>query len=70
MKVHYEPREIEDGIVEPAHYVEQVCAHCGYDLTEEEIAADVCADCGETLHLRQSVAIAVTTLPPVFGETM
>lgn len=70
MKVKYEPREIEGGVIEPEHYIERVCVHCGYDLTEDEVAADTCADCGETLHLRQNVAIVVTTLPPVFGETM
>ncbi len=40
MKIKYEPREIEAGVVEPEHYIERVCAHCGYDLTEDEVAAD------------------------------
>jgi len=70
MKIKYEPREIDAGVVEPEHYIERVCAHCGYDLTEDEVAADTCADCGEALNLKESVSIVVTTLPPVFGETM
>jgi len=59
-----------DGGVEPTHTVEIVCAHCGFDLDEAELAADTCSDCGEPLNLKQSVAITVTTLPPVLGETM
>jgi len=70
MKIKYEPREIEEGVIEPAHYVEQVCVHCGYDLDQDEINAETCADCGEALTIKQSVAIEVTTLPSVFGETM
>jgi len=70
MKIKYEPRELENGVVEPEHYIERVCGSCGYDLTEDEIAADTCADCGETLNLKESVSIVVTTLPPVLGETM
>jgi uncharacterized paraquat-inducible protein A len=59
-----------DGVTEPAHTVEVVCAHCGYDLDEAELEADTCSDCGQALNLRQSVSIEVTTLPPVFGESM
>ena len=70
MKVVNEPRALESGAIEPAHTVEQVCAHCGYDVDEAELAADTCSDCGEPLNLKQSVAIQVTTLPSLFGDTM
>jgi len=50
--------------------VESVCLHCGYDLDEAELAADTCSDCGKPLELKQSVAIQVTTLPPMFGGVM
>lgn len=53
----------EDGTVEPRYTVSQVCAACGYDLTEEELAADTCADCGQPLDLKTSVAIVAASLP-------
>jgi uncharacterized paraquat-inducible protein A len=59
-----------NGVTEPTHTLEVVCAHCGYDLDEAELEADTCSDCNQPLNLKQSVSIAVTTLPPVFGETM
>jgi predicted RNA-binding Zn-ribbon protein involved in translation (DUF1610 family) len=69
MRTENEPKTLENGAIEPAHTVEQVCASCGYDLDEAELAADTCSDCGEALNLKQSVAIQVTTLP-LFGESM
>lgn len=70
MRLVHEPKELEGGNVDPAHEVEVVCAACGFDLDESELEADTCADCGTTLNLKQNVAIKVTTLPPVFGETL
>lgn len=56
-------RKFDDGTVEPRHTITQVCANCGYDLTEEELAADTCADCGKPLNLKTSVAIVAASLP-------
>lgn len=70
MRIQKEPKELSAGAVEPAHTVEQLCENCGYDLDESEISADACADCGATLNLRQNVAIQVTTLPSIFGDSM
>jgi hypothetical protein len=70
VKLTHPPKTLPDGSIEPAHTVEAVCAACGYDLDAAEIAADTCADCGAALDLKRSVAIQVTTLPPLFGETM
>ena len=70
MKLQSPPKTLPDGSIEPAHTVEQVCASCGYDLDEAELAADACSDCGASLNLKQSVAIQVTTLPPIFGSAM
>ena len=70
MKLQNPPKTLPDGSIEPAHTVEQVCASCGYDLDEAELAADTCSDCGAPLNLKQSVAIQVTTLPPIFGSTL
>jgi Zn finger protein HypA/HybF involved in hydrogenase expression len=52
-----------DEVIETRHTVEIVCKACGYDLTEEEISADACADCGADLELKQSVAINATSQP-------
>lgn len=70
MKLSHPPKTLPDGNVEPAHDVTMVCAACGYDLDEAELAADRCADCGAILNLKQSVSIQVTTLPPIFGDTL
>ena len=70
MKLHNPPETLPDGTINPAHTVEAVCAACGYDLDEAELAADTCSDCGAALNLKQSVSIQVTTLPPLFGSTL
>ena len=70
MKQTHPPQTLEDGTVVPAHEVEAVCAACGYDLDAAELDADTCSDCGQPLNLKQSVAIQVTTLPPMLGSTM
>ena len=57
------PRQLESGSIEPAHEIEAVCANCNFDVDEAELSADTCSDCGESLNLRQSVAIKVTTVP-------
>lgn len=69
MRIENKPRDLGNGAIEPAHIVEQICANCGYDVDEAELAADTCSDCGEPLNLKQSVAIQVTTLP-LFGDSM
>ena len=53
----------DDGTVECATEIKQVCAACGYDLTPEEIQADTCADCGAKLNLATSVSIHATSVP-------
>ena len=66
MKAKYETKLDSSGfLVDSEHEIEVVCAHCGYDLDESELAADTCSNCGQPLNLRQNVAIAVTTLPVV-----
>lgn len=70
MKTVHAPKALADGNVEPAHEIEILCAECGYDIDENELEADTCSDCGASLNLRQNTSIVVTTLPPVFGESM
>ena len=70
MKQSFPSQTLANGSVDPAHAVEVLCLHCGYDLDASEIAADTCADCGEALNLKQSIAIQVTTLPSSVGGVM
>lgn len=69
MRIANEPRTMDQGI-EPAHEIVVLCAACGYDLDEAELAADTCADCGNTLNLAQHVSIKVTTIPAASGATL
>jgi|TARA_X000001036_G_scaffold426075_1_gene453044 DNA-directed RNA polymerase subunit RPC12/RpoP len=67
MKTVSEAKTI-DGVVDPKHEIEIVCAHCGYDLDESELEADTCSDCGATLSLRQSTTIYATSVPSATGD--
>jgi hypothetical protein len=69
MRIDNEPRTTDQGI-EPAHEIAVLCAACGYDLDESELAADTCADCGNDLSLAQHVSIKVTTIPAASGSTL
>jgi len=48
----------------------KVCANCGYDLDEAELAADTCSDCGAPLNLRVSVSVWATSVPKGGGSIM
>jgi Zn finger protein HypA/HybF involved in hydrogenase expression len=69
MKKVNEAVKLGDTIV-PKHEVEVLCAHCGYDLNEAELAADTCSDCGQALNLRQNTKIYATSIPPAGGSTL
>ena len=62
-----EAKNLESGI-DPRHEVEILCANCGFDLDESELAADTCSDCGEPLNLRQNTKIYATSVPPATGD--
>jgi predicted RNA-binding Zn-ribbon protein involved in translation (DUF1610 family) len=68
MRVKYVAATNAEGVIEPEHEIEVVCASCGYDLDATELEADTCSDCGNSLELKRSVAITVTTIP-LFGAT-
>lgn len=70
MKQTIEASTLENGLIQPRHEVEVVCAACGYDLDEAELAASTCADCGQSLDLKQSVAIHTTSVPAAGGGVM
>ena len=48
----------------------KVCANCGYDLDEAELAADTCSDCGAPLNLKVSVKIWATSVPKAGAKTI
>ena len=68
MKQFVEARNLEGGLIEPAHEVEVVCAACGYDLNEAELEADTCSDCNAPLNLRQHISIHATSVPAAGGK--
>ena len=70
MKQTIEASTLENGLIEPRHEVEIVCAACGYDLDESELTADTCADCGAPLNLKQHISIHATSVPAAGGGVM
>ena len=70
MKLLKLPTMLPNGIIEPAHEIEIVCASCGYDLDESELEADTCSDCNTPLDLKRSMSIQVTTIPAASGSAM
>jgi rRNA maturation endonuclease Nob1 len=70
MKQTIEASTLENGLIQPRHEVEVVCAACGYDLDESELDADTCADCGAPLNLKQHISIHATSVPAAGGGVM
>jgi rRNA maturation endonuclease Nob1 len=70
MKQTIEASTLENGLIEPKHEVEIVCAACGYDLDESELTADTCSDCGAPLNLKQHISIHATSVPAAGGGVM
>jgi uncharacterized paraquat-inducible protein A len=68
MKQLIQAKTLDNGLIEPTHEVEVVCAACGYDLDEAELQADVCSDCNAPLNLRQHISIHATSVPAAGGE--
>ena len=70
MKQIIEASTLENGLIEPFHEIEIVCATCGYDLDEAELTADTCSDCGAPLNLKQHISIHATSVPAAGGGVM
>jgi rRNA maturation endonuclease Nob1 len=70
MKQTIEASTLENGLIQPRHEVEIVCAACGYDLDESELDADTCSDCGAPLNLKQHISIHATSVPAAGGGVM
>lgn len=62
MEQNFEAQQMPDGSTISAHTVVQVCKACGYDLNEEELKAEQCADCGAPLEIKRSVSVQVTSV--------
>ena len=61
-------RKLEDGTVEPRFTVGVYCPNCGFDITEDEVAAGECSDCGAKFEApAQSVSIVAASLPMTGG---
>lgn len=67
MRTVNEAQEVE-GLIVVKHDVEILCANCGYDLDESELAADTCSDCGQPLNLRQNMTLYATSIPAAQGD--
>jgi predicted RNA-binding Zn-ribbon protein involved in translation (DUF1610 family) len=66
MQTSIEAQVMPDNSIMVPHTITEVCMACGYDLTEEELAADRCADCGADLEIRRSVSLELVGLS-IFG---
>lgn len=70
MRIVNQASALDSNTIDPKHEIEVVCANCGYDLDEVELAGDTCSDCGEALNLRQNTKIYATTIPAAGGSTL
>lgn len=54
---------VEGDEFKPRHTIEIYCPSCGYDVSETELAAKMCSDCGHTLEEpEQHVSILVANM--------
>ena len=57
------PDEINGTDFKPRHTIEIYCPNCGYDVSETELAAKTCSDCGHSLEEpEQHVSILVANM--------
>jgi predicted RNA-binding Zn-ribbon protein involved in translation (DUF1610 family) len=57
------PDQMINGELKCRHTIEIYCPACGYDVSEVELAAKVCSDCGHSLaEPERHVAITVANL--------
>jgi hypothetical protein len=72
MKVENPAVMVDKDVVEPKHVVEILCPNCNRDVDENELATQVCNDCGYDLSTpKQGVSIFATSQPiggKVWGE--
>ena len=57
------PDESNGTEFKPRHIIEVYCPNCGYDVSEAELAAKTCSDCGHSLEEpEQHVSILVANM--------
>lgn len=70
MIIENEAKDLAENVIDVAHTVQILCPNCNRDVTEEELAAKACSDCGHSLEEpKQNVAIEITSIPG-FGSTL
>ena len=67
MRTVNQAQQIEDAVI-VKHEIEILCANCGYDIDESELAADTCSDCGQPLNLKQNMTLYATSIPVAQGD--
>ena len=67
MRTVNQAQQIEDAVI-VKHEIEILCANCGYDIDESELAADTCSDCGQPLNLKQNMTLYATSIPAAQGD--
>ena len=65
MKTTVIAHEKNNGIIEPSHEIEIVCAHCKDPVSKEEKLTGTCTKCKEPWSASQSVTLSVSTLPAI-----
>lgn len=70
MKLEVAARDLGDGVVEPRHLVEVLCAVCEDPVSEQEVETGVCTACGSPWQAKQSVQIWATSVPWANGGVM
>ena len=66
MVIEKQAIDLEDGTTDCAHKIEITCPACGNDVTEAELVARVCSECGASFSEPvQSVEIHATSIPMI-----
>jgi Zn finger protein HypA/HybF involved in hydrogenase expression len=64
MIIENQAKDLDGAVVEVAHKIEIRCPSCAADVTQEELDASLCSDCGADLSTpAQSVEIHATSIP-------
>jgi Zn finger protein HypA/HybF involved in hydrogenase expression len=66
MIIEKQASDLDSGDTEVAHKIEIYCGNCDRDVTEAELEAGVCDDCGASLtDAKQCVEIHATSIPMI-----
>jgi uncharacterized CHY-type Zn-finger protein len=62
MKILFEAQKI-DGVKQPQHEIEILCANCEDPVSQEEEASGTCTNCNQPWNTKQNLSIWVTSVP-------